>query len=71
MKKWLNTTAVLLSLLWVWAIPPAGAQGSPKAFVANSTYAFSNILEGDEVTHEFIIENRGDAPLNITKVKTA
>jgi hypothetical protein len=43
---------------------------SPSIFVPESKYAFSTVIEGAEVTHGFIIKNKGDAVLNIEKVRT-
>jgi hypothetical protein len=43
---------------------------SPSAFVPESRYTFPTVIDGTEVTHDFIIQNKGDAPLVIEKVKT-
>jgi len=43
---------------------------SPSVFVPESRYTFSSVLDGTEVTHDFIIQNKGDAPLVIEKVRT-
>ena len=43
---------------------------SPSAFVPESRYTFPTVLDGVEVTHDFIIQNKGDAELMIEKVKT-
>ena len=43
---------------------------SPAVFVPESRYTFPTVLDGTEVTHDFIIQNKGDAPLVIEKVKT-
>jgi hypothetical protein len=44
---------------------------SPSVFVPGSKYTFPTVLDGVEVTHDFIIQNKGDAPLVIEKVKTS
>lgn len=44
---------------------------SPSAFVPEVRYEFSPVLDGTQVTHDFIIQNKGNAPLNVEKVKTA
>jgi len=41
----------------------------PVAFLASDTYTFEPVLEGALVTHDFIIENRGNAVLQILNVK--
>jgi hypothetical protein len=33
-------------------------------------YSFSPVLDGTEITHDFVIQNKGDAPLAIEKVRT-
>jgi hypothetical protein len=43
---------------------------TPSAFVPNSQYTFSPVLDGTEITHDFVIQNKGDAPLAIEKVRT-
>jgi hypothetical protein len=44
--------------------PAAG----PEAFLPESVYEFAPVVEGTAVTHEFILHNRGDAPLKILKL---
>jgi len=43
---------------------------SPFAFVPAVLYEFAPVLDGTEVTHDFIIQNKGTAPLEIEKVKS-
>ena len=43
---------------------------SPSIFVPESRYTFPTVIDGSEVTHDFIVQNKGDAPLVIEKVKT-
>jgi Protein of unknown function (DUF1573) len=43
---------------------------SPSVFVPENRYAFPTVIEGTEVTHDFSIKNKGDAPLIIEKVRT-
>jgi hypothetical protein len=38
--------------------------------IPNSMYSFSPVLDGTEITHDFVIQNKGDAPLAIEKVRT-
>ena len=42
----------------------------PSVFFPEITYEFPQVLEGAEVSHEFIIKNIGTAPLNVDKVRT-
>jgi hypothetical protein len=43
---------------------------APSVFIPNSQYTFSPVLDGAEITHDFVIQNKGDAPLEIEKVRT-
>jgi hypothetical protein len=42
----------------------------PSAFVPETRYKFGPVLEGTEITHDFIVQNKGAAPLKIEKVRT-
>ena len=42
----------------------------PVANLPATRYEFDPVLEGQEVTHDFVIQNKGDAPLKVQKVKT-
>jgi hypothetical protein len=50
----------------------AESQGvnSPSALVVKDVFEFNPVLEGTEVMHDFIIQNKGSAPLEIQNVKT-
>lgn len=42
----------------------------PSAYLPVNNYEFDRVIEGDEINHQFIIQNKGTANLNIEKVKT-
>ncbi|MBC2695376.1 MAG: hypothetical protein HF982_08905 [Desulfobacteraceae bacterium] len=42
----------------------------PSAYLPVDKYEFEPIVEGNEINHQFIIQNKGTADLNIEKVKT-
>ena len=42
----------------------------PVAEMAASEYRFESVPEGTRVTHDYIIHNRGTAPLKVIQVKT-
>jgi len=42
----------------------------PLAFLPADRYQFDTVVEGQEVAHDFMVENKGSAPLKIQKVKT-
>ena len=41
---------------------------TPKAMLEQTTFDFSPVIAGTEVTHLFSISNKGNAPLNIPGV---
>lgn len=42
----------------------------PKAFVPEKKFKFEKVVEGVQILHDFKVINKGDATLNINKVKT-
>jgi hypothetical protein len=42
----------------------------PKAVLTERIYEFEPVVEGTLVSHRFILQNKGDAPLIIEKIKT-
>ena len=45
------------------------AASSPLAVFPDTRYEFEPVMEGTKITHDFIIENHGDAPLVIMSVR--
>lgn len=43
---------------------------TPNAFLPVTKWEFEPVIDGQEVIHDFAIQNRGNAPLNIERVKT-
>ena len=44
--------------------------GFPKLSVPERNYQFESVPAGQTVSHDFIVYNKGTAPLHITRVKT-
>ena len=42
----------------------------PTVFFPQTLYEFSPVLDGTNVVHEFAVQNKGTAVLNIERVKT-
>ena len=42
---------------------------APSLFFPAPKYEFEEVLEGDEVLHDFAVLNRGSAPLKVLRVK--
>jgi hypothetical protein len=50
-----------------------GAQAqttAPAAVVSKPSHQFEPVLEGQVVTHDFVVHNKGSADLQIEKIKT-
>jgi len=43
---------------------------SPSAFILGSRYTFNPVLEGTEILHDFVVQNKGSAELKIEQVRT-
>ena len=63
MKRILLMTALTLGVV-------ATAVAGPRVVAEAPVFDFGTILQGDKVVHRFQLENQGDAPLEIHKVKT-
>lgn len=44
-------------------------EGTPKAVIENTSHDFGAVYEGVDVIHDFVIQNKGDADLEVTDVK--
>jgi hypothetical protein len=64
--------AGLIFMIFAGGLTAAESQAtdSPSVFVSEPRYEFAPVVDGREVTHDFIIQNKGDAPLIIERVKT-
>ena len=73
MKNALNFMIVLLSGIFFFTPASFGEKGSvsklPIASVPDNKFEFEKVAEGSAVLHVFKVFNRGDATLNIKKVK--
>ncbi len=49
-----------------------GAEGDAAAsvFFPETSYEFAPVLEDTKVVHDFVIQNKGNAPLQVDRVKT-
>ncbi|MBW1700065.1 MAG: hypothetical protein JRK26_25130 [Deltaproteobacteria bacterium] len=68
----LTLTLAVCSLLLFTAAFAADYNGQkqPLVFIPQTVYRFSQIVDGNEIMHDFIIRNKGSAALIIEKVKT-
>ena len=42
----------------------------PAAFLPKASYEFEPVPEGKKIIHDFILQNKGNAPLTINKIRT-
>jgi hypothetical protein len=43
---------------------------APSVFFPETRYEFPPVLEDAKVVHDFVIQNKGNATLNVERVKT-
>ena len=48
----------------------SASEMTASAFLPVTNWEFDPVVDGKSVMHEFVIQNKGNAPLNISKVKT-
>lgn len=70
---------VLLCTTWALAGPPIkmsapadnkkSEKDQPRLVVPQMEYVFDPVFEGDQIKHDFAIENSGTAPLMIKNVR--
>ena len=62
--------ALFFCIFSSFALADEAAPGGPVAFFPEPRYTFDQALEGRELLHDFVIMNKGDAPLDVQKVKS-
>lgn len=62
-------TALILSL-FVAVCVRAQDDSTPTVFFPQTRYEFTPVLDGSKVVHDFAIQNKGTAMLNVERVKT-
>lgn len=61
---------LIVSFLIIGSLSPVQAdEGTPVAVVVNGEFDFGAVYEGVDVVHDFVIQNKGDADLEIKDVK--
>ena len=61
---------LIVSFVVVGFMAPVQAdEGTPVAVIENGSFDFGSVYEGVAVVHDFIIQNKGDADLEIKDVK--
>ena len=62
-------TLFTMAALSVTSFAEEEAVQAPSLFFPAPKYEFEEVLEGDEVLHDFAIHNRGTAALNLLRVR--
>lgn len=62
--------AIMGLILCFLPVMAVADQPAPKAVVETDGHDFGTVLEGNDVIHEFVIKNTGDAPLAIKDVRS-
>jgi len=70
MKKSLRLMVLLILSAPLLCLAADARAAGPQAFLAESVHEFAPVVEGAKVEHDFIIQNRGDAPLVILDLKS-
>ena len=65
--KYINLI-IISAFLFIFTGPGYVLAG-PKAVPVAPVFEFEPLLEGAHLTHDFIVQNQGDAPLNIIGVR--
>jgi len=70
----LRKKLLILSIVCIVLAPVFGSAGDtpsfgPQAFLPESVFEFHPVVEGSRIVHEFILHNRGDAPLSILDIE--
>lgn len=72
MKLKILTVSTLILAWPLFAAVSFGVQdeSQPAAFFPETTYEFSPVLDGTQVVHDFVIQNKGNGTLNVKRVRT-
>jgi len=66
-----RSVAILLLSVFVLTVVPSVVVGAgvPKFYVSKTTVDLGEVLEGSDVVYNFVIQNHGDAELQILSVR--
>jgi len=62
---------ILIALIPLAAMGQStGNDASPLLYVPEPLFNFETVVSGRDVSHDYIVQNKGTAPLEISRVKT-
>jgi hypothetical protein len=73
LKKYLGPAILifmLVSFTNAFAEKPE-EKNKPEAYFPEQSFTFDRVLEGSQVTHDFVIKNKGNGPLAVERVKSS
>jgi hypothetical protein len=59
---------IVAAVLWTQHV--FGIHNLPVAVISETDYRFTPVLEGNDIVHDFVVQNTGDAPLSIINVRS-
>lgn len=69
-KRIIFIVSLVLFLGVMLAGYPCEAEAAPSLFIEKNVYDFGTIMEGRDMPHDFLLENRGNETLKILKVRS-
>ncbi len=70
----MRKTFMVLAVFWAGLISMAVAADAParapRAMFPETVFTFGTVVEGNKVTHAFVLRNEGDAALQILNMKS-
>lgn len=70
MRKRVKMGGILFCVVLLASISATAQEiRKPKVFLREHTYDFKEVMEGEVISHTFIISNKGDEELRILQVK--
>jgi len=69
-KTCLLAAVAILLIFSVALCLGAENDAAPSVFFPETHFEFTPVLEGSTVVHDFVIQNKGNATLNVDRVKT-
>lgn len=68
-KKSMLTNWIFLISFFIIFTGNAPAEEVPVVFMPEQVFTFDPVWDGDPVTHDFVLINKGTAPLEILKIE--
>jgi hypothetical protein len=65
--KW---RVIPMAIAFWFVVGIAVVQAEPVAVAPEPSHTFPTVVEGNEVVHDFVIQNKGNETLEIQKVQT-